>query len=200
MKPSVLCCAILALISTACATPSHSRRRPGPGLEVAASFTEDARGAKTLPAWLLYAMKRRVYIDVTFYERAPKDSAYRYTFEEELDARDGLAGVWAEMRAKQSLTDPYLDEIAQVYTAGFLKEYVWHCVPHSAWTEPRGLRSTEFSAWLSEKLPQHRVETWVKTLPSSEGVRILVGTPAHEPTACALPSLSGAQAAVSSVD
>jgi len=188
-RSALFCCAILTLACAACATSSAQRR---PGVEVAGSFADDARGSKTLPAWLLYAMKRRVYIDITFYERAPKGSAYRYTFEEELDARDGLAGLWAEMRAKESVSDSYLDEVSQVQRAGFMKEYVWHCVPHPAWAAPPGLRSAEFSTWLAEKLPQHRVETWVKTLPSSEGTRVLIGVSAHAPTACSAPVPGGA--------
>jgi hypothetical protein len=160
--------------------------RQGPEIEVAHQFLSVPASSGKMAAWLAYAMVRRQWIDFKFQDRFPQAHTYRYTFDEELDARDSTAAVWTEMREKEQLSDRYLGELSLVHTAGFMPEYVWHCVPHGPWRAPAGLRSAEFTRWLSERLPDHHVETWVAVLRGSDGRRVVVGIAPHKPERCAV--------------
>ena len=114
------------------------------------------------------------------------------TFEEELDARESAAKIWGELSDKEHLTDPYFADLQKVGSAGFLREYVWYCVPHPPWKQAAGLRQEAFAQWLSERLPDHRVETWVSTFPAKSGGRVVLGVQPHQPTTCRFPSAPNA--------
>jgi hypothetical protein len=155
-------------------------------IEVEKLFTEwDPQTGKS-GAWLGYALARRIWLDSKFHERFPTESAYRLTFDEELDARDTAAAIWVELAQKEALTDRYFKDLGAVRSAGFMRDYVWHCVPHGAWTEPAGLRDAEFARWLTEHLPAHQVETWVTVIPHEKQKRVILGAAPHAPKPCAV--------------
>ena len=162
--------------------------RQGPAIEVTRQFGSTPKGSGKLEAWLIYATVRGQWIDFKFLDRFPQERTYRYTFDEEVDARDSAAAVWTELRQKEQLSDRYLGELALVHTAGFMREYVWYCVPHGPWRAPSGLRSTQFANWFSERLPEHHVETWVSVVRGSDGRRVVVGIAPYKPQKCALPA------------
>jgi hypothetical protein len=55
--------------------------------------------------WLGYALTRRIWIDSKFRERFKGEPRYRYTYEEEFDARESASKIWSELDAKGHLDD-----------------------------------------------------------------------------------------------
>jgi hypothetical protein len=100
-------------------------------------------------------------MDKIFLERNPGAVAYRYSFEEEVAARDGCARVWRDLKAKDGNSDRYLDDLAAVQAAGFLREYTWAFFRDPGWSVPEGLRLAEFDQWRQLHLQNHRPETRV---------------------------------------
>jgi hypothetical protein len=172
--------AVLAVGLVACGGPQN------PGVEVARPFFQLPEDSGERSAWMAYGMKRRLWIDGTFHEKFPEEKSYRYTFDEELDARATVAEIWAELRDKDHVTSQYFAELDRVRTAGYMREYVWHCLPHDAWSAPLGLRSREFAQWLSANLPDHVAITPVAVRPAADGVHVIIGLPAHPPQRCAV--------------
>jgi hypothetical protein len=160
----------------------------GPAVEVAPTFFELQEKSGQREAWLAYAMKRRLWIDGTFHERYPRETVYRYTFEEELDAREAASSVWAEMRDGNRLSDRYFEELDRVRSAGYLPEYVWYCLPREHWETPRGLRTREFAQWLNANLPEHVVITGASLSRAADGLHMVVGVAAHPPRRCVAPA------------
>jgi hypothetical protein len=119
--------------------------------------------------WLGYALTRRIWIDSKFRERFKGERRYRYTNEEEFDARESASKIWSELDAKEHLDDRYFRDLGQIENAGFLREYVWYCVPHAHWSTPAGLRGEDFAKWMSSHLPSHVVETWSPLCPRRRG-------------------------------
>jgi hypothetical protein len=134
-----------------------------------------------MPAWLAYALARRIWIDARFFEENPGERAYRYTFDEEVYAREMTARVSDE----QGTTDPYLRQLSAVGRAGFIREYVWACLAQADWTKPDDLREREFRAWFAQTRPGHRVETRVSVRKEGEQLIVSVGRDAHPPVPCA---------------
>lgn len=159
----------------------------GPAVEVDLSQgifanKEDGR----MHSWFGYAVTRRQWRLRTFHQRFGAEAAYQYTFDEEVEARTNASLIWTEMGAQKRRTDPYFADVEVVRDAGFMREYVWACVPHSKWTEPAGLRLSEFVRWMSLRLARHRVETWVRVIPGTRSERWIVGAEAHRPGECDL--------------
>jgi hypothetical protein len=160
----------------------------GAEIEIAKRALAFPKSTGRFEGWLGYALAKWLWNDSKFRERFPGESSYRSTFEEELDARESAAQIWGELSEKEHLTDPYFAGLHKVDSAGFLREYVWYCVPHPPWKQATGLRQQVFAKWLSERLPDHRVETWVSTYPAKSGVRVVLGVQPHQPTTCRFPS------------
>lgn len=139
-----------------------------------------------MTAWLGYAVTRRQWRLHTFKERFGTEGNYRYTFDEEVEARDNASRIWSETGAKRRNTDPYFASVEAIREAGFVREYVWFCVPHPPWDEPRGLRRIDFDRWMSKTLPNHSVETWVKVMTGPPHDRWIVGVQGHPRTPCEL--------------
>jgi hypothetical protein len=153
-------------------------------VDIEKPFVAFSKASGRSVGWLAYALTRRIWIDGKFHERRPSEPTYRATFDEELEARDAAAGAWSEQKVK--LTDPYFTDLEAVRAAGFLREYVWFCVPHPSWERPSNLRMSEFSVWLSKDLPNHKVETWVSVVHQPDGEHVVAGVEAHPPRACVI--------------
>jgi hypothetical protein len=157
----------------------------GPAVEIDLSRGVHAdKNAGRMEGWFGYAVTRRHWRLKRFQERLGKEVAYQYTFEEELESRSNAAQIWGELSAQKKLTDPYFADLERVRAAGFMREYVWTCVPHPDWAEPAGIRHAEFARWLSLQLPHHQVETWVTVLYGEARDRWIVGVEAHPRRHC----------------
>jgi len=142
------------------------------------------RNAGRMEGWFGYAVTRRQWRLERFRKRLGKEVAYQYTFDEELESRQNASQIWGELRAQKKLSDPYFTELELVRAAGFMREYIWECVPHPNWAEPAGIRHAEFARWLSSQLPHHQVETWVTVIYGEPRDRWIVGVQAHVRKLC----------------
>jgi hypothetical protein len=142
------------------------------------------KGSGQLEGWMGYALARRTWIDVKFRQSFPQEPRYKYTFDEELYARGSAADMWTELSTKQRYSDRYFNELIQVHRAGFMREYVWFCVPHPSWSAPNGLRVDAFFGWMSAHLPEHQVETRVAVVHSPKLEHVIIGSNAHEAQKC----------------
>ena len=71
-----------------------------------------------------------------------------------------MAEFWAVQPEEKRRLDPYLQLLADVRAAGFIREYVWRFLREPSWPEPAGLRSDAFAAWAAENgLAEHRPPT-----------------------------------------
>lgn len=123
--------------------------------------TLEGKNTPVLSAWLFYAGARAMWIDRKFKETFPDRGSYRYSFSEEVYARRYLVGFWLSLKEKNPApVDRYLDELAAVVHAGFLKEYVWrHCFSDQWFESSDGLRLEAFTQWENENLPGHTAQT-----------------------------------------
>ena len=153
MKPLVVFSVLLVVAST-CAAQRITGRGAKTRIVVDRSVSTQA-----LPAWLVYAGARSLWMEKKFFELNPDANAYRYTFAEELEARELCARIWSELRSKSGAADAYLDALVAVYAANFLREYICGFLREPDWTAPDGLRMEQFERWQQEHLRNHRVET-----------------------------------------
>lgn len=177
--------ALLSFAALALASCSHPSAGPPPDarvIEFDPNLGTDADGRN--PAWLAYGTARRIWIDSVFFEKNPGERRYRYTYEEEVYARESMAQIWSELREEHGFQDPYLLELAEVERAGFIREYVWACLAFPSWGEPSDLRLPAFDAWQREHIPDHRAETRVSVREVDGNITVSVGPAAHEPTPC----------------
>lgn len=187
----MLCTVIVGGVM-ACASQQDPARNTSAGgsarmmIEIAKPALDFPKSSGRMPAWLGYAIARRLWVDVRFHQKFPGETTYRYSFEEELEARQIAAKSWAGFNAQKRFTDRYFGDLHQIDDAGFLREYVWYCVPHPAWRQPTDLRQAAFSAWMSGHLPEHQVETWVAVVPAGVGQRVILGLEPHRPVRCQL--------------
>ena len=90
---------------------------------------------------------------------------YQYTFAEEAAARYACARVWIELREfERRKPDVYLDQLIEVFKAGFMPEYTWVYFRDPRWVQPAGLRLAEFESWRKINFVDHKPETraWVE--------------------------------------
>jgi len=81
-------------------------------------------------------------------------------FGEECYARDGMAEFWAAQSPEKRKIDEYLQLLADVRAAGFIREYVWRFLRDPSWPQPDGLKLDEFAAWWTARgLTDHRAST-----------------------------------------
>ena len=112
-------------------------------------------------AWLAYGGTRSVWANEGFYDANPKAKAYKYTFKEELKARETLFNLWNEFKEKEhTLTNEYLDELLKVGLAGYIPEYVWYYYNTPDWEKPSiKLRMNKFIQWKNQYLVNHIPQT-----------------------------------------
>lgn len=119
-------------------------------------------------AWLAYGLKRALWREI-FFKNFPNEKNYRYTFQEELEARSSLVKVWIELcETDSTLKDKYLDELSLVYKKGFLKEYVFFYFNRPEWKVNKKLRRDDFMEWAKENIPEHKPVTLAAILPAAK--------------------------------
>jgi hypothetical protein len=138
-----------------CSTPTASNDEPRTRIVVDVSISQDAA-----PAWLAYAGTRSQWMTKIFWQQNPRASRYEHTFAEEAAARYACARVWIELREfEKRKPDVYLDQLIEVWKAGYIAEYTWTYLRDQRWFEPDGLRLTEFESWRRINLANHVPET-----------------------------------------
>ncbi len=111
-------------------------------------------------AWLAYGLKRVLWYEKGFFKNFPNEKNYRYTSQEELEARSSQVKVWIELsQADSSLKDKYLDELSLVYKNDFLGEYVFFYFNRPEWKVNENLRMDDFIKWAKENIPEHKPAT-----------------------------------------
>jgi hypothetical protein len=128
---------------------------------------------------------RRLWIDSKFFEAHPDESEYRYTFDEEVYARETLAKVWYGLHKKEGVSDYYLSQLAMAERSGFIREYVWACLSYRGWEKPSDLRERDFSSWFAVEIPGHLAETRASVQQRGEKIVVSVGSSTHTPVSCA---------------
>lgn len=108
-------------------------------------------------AWLGYALARVGWIRQNVPQEYIDQGYYARSFAEELYGRENMVKVWGELKDKDgTLTDQYLDEMLEVYNAGYIKEYVWVYLYEDGWEgSPTNQRLDEYIAWEEVNIPGH---------------------------------------------
>jgi len=82
--------------------------------------------------------------------------AYRPSFDAEVAARQSMVKIWRELNEKEPQRFAYMESLAAVEQAGFLREYVWHYHRLAEWPPVADLRNEAFAGWRAEQLRDHR--------------------------------------------
>jgi hypothetical protein len=151
--------AFILTVTVGCATSTAPTLNQKTKILIDQSTPKDA-----LPAWLIYAGERSLWMKTKFYQEHPSASSYRYTFREELDARNYCSRIWIELKEKNGLQNRYLDDLILVQKSGFLPEYVWSYFRSDDWVKPEGLLLDDFDKWRSVHLTEHIPETRANVL------------------------------------
>ena len=109
-----------------------------------------------LQSWVSYSLTR----STCQLRIGGENPARASSFDCELAARQHLLESWAEKKRRHGGTsDPYLDQLAAIGEAGFLREYVAAYFGRPNWQLPSDLDMTGFDAWRRGALPRHEPET-----------------------------------------
>lgn len=77
-------------------------------------------------------------------------------FEREVFARSGLASIWISLKQKgKKVVDPTIDDLAKIYSAGFMREYVWKYMNIPRDVKPSNLKESKFKEWEQSNLLRH---------------------------------------------
>jgi len=151
----------------------------GLGINVYDSLFEVPSNKSAKSAWIAYGGFRLLWED-KHYPVMPKD--YLESPEETLDSMDFMAQTWAEDQNHRPGEETYLDTLAAVRQAGYLKEYIWDCMSRDGWgAPPAGLRHKEFSDWMLTHATNFNVYEWAQ--PSFRDGKVSIAV--HEPIAVA---------------
>lgn len=130
---------------------------------------ELTKGNQTVSAaWMAYGMQKALWRTKTFFEKNPGATVYGYSFMEEVECRRSLAEIWLDLKKKDGSTDPYLDDLAAVVKAGFIREYVWHYFRQADWIAPADMHEEAYESWAQNAIPNHTCIT-LATVSSGAG-------------------------------
>jgi hypothetical protein len=109
-----------------------------------------------LQSWVSYSLTR----STCQLQIGGDNPARASSFDCEVAARRLLLQTWSEQRAKTADSeDEYLDDLAEVQTAGYLDEYVGRLLKKKHWELPDDLETRAFRKWQRKHLPDHESET-----------------------------------------
>lgn len=109
-----------------------------------------------LQSWISYSLAR----STCQLQIGGDNPARASSFECELTARRLLLQTWSEQQAKTADSeDEYLDDLAEVQTAGYLDEYVARFLEKRHWDIPDNLETRAFRKWQRKHLRNHQPET-----------------------------------------
>lgn len=127
--------------------------------DISIVLSDDLMKANNIPimaCWLAYASDLSNNIGK---EINKKDKEIKISFENELSARTTLVQVWKELKAKDQLTNSYLDDLEKVYDNKYLPEYVYNYLKKEYWPVKDDLKIDEFNQWVKDNLKDHQVLT-----------------------------------------
>jgi hypothetical protein len=118
------------------------------------------RNATVAAAWTTYAGTKVLLRMGEYVKLHPETAGHDSPFDEECYARDAMAEFWAVQPEEKRRLDPYLQLLADVRDAGFIREYVWQFLRGPSWSQPADLRPDAFRTWAAENgLSEHRAPT-----------------------------------------
>jgi hypothetical protein len=119
-------------------------------------------------AWVTYAGVIRDDM-ARFYQSNPRSAVYERPLKVEVEARRRMLETWRQLREQRIESDvDYLDDLARVEDAGYLREYVYVLVSQDHWKEPGDLDRSGFQAWRERELPDHAAQTYGNVLLSGD--------------------------------
>jgi len=165
MKRTVLVLFLAILCATSLSGRAYSQ---SPDKKYAVILNESVLQDESVgAAWMAYGLKRVLWLKGDFVKNFPKEKEYRYTFQEEVDARGTLAQVWIELQqADPSRKDKYLDELALVHKNNFMKEYVAVYLKRPGWKIDNSLKLDDFKKWAKANIPGHKALTLADVKPA----------------------------------
>ena len=108
--------------------------------------------------WMFYGMALKTWpIEL-------EENGQPNLYKRELFARTKTAQIWQELKGNKAVTsDKYLDELVNIYEAGFMKEYVWAYIRKSSRIQS-SLKLDKFKHWMFVNLPDHKaiINTGIK--------------------------------------
>jgi hypothetical protein len=111
-----------------------------------------------LQSWVSYSLAR----STCQLQIGGNNPARASSFECELIARRLLLQTWSEKQAKTAESEnEYLDDLAEVQTAGYLEEYVARFLEKGHWDIPDNLETRAFRKWQRNNLRDHKPETQI---------------------------------------
>ena len=109
-----------------------------------------------LQSWVTYSLAR----STCQLEMGGENPARQSSFDCELTARELLLQSWFEKKLLDpARADAYLDELARVERAGYLREYVAKHHRKRHWDIPDDLDLARYRRWADASIPGHEPET-----------------------------------------
>lgn len=107
-------------------------------------------------SWVRYSLVRSACQLAIDGENPARSNSY----ECEIKARHQLVEAWRnDERAASSAEGEYLNTLARVVDAGYLKEYTAHYLVERGWKLPSDIRADAFNRWRRQHLQRHRPRT-----------------------------------------
>jgi len=132
-------------------------RKPQLSINLDSSVQHNATVAA---AWTTYAGTKALLRMGEYAKHNPEAQGHDSPFDEECYARDAMAEFWAVQPDEKRRLDAYLQLLANVRAAGFIREYVWRFLREPGWPQPSGLKNDSFDAWAAQNgLCEHRPPT-----------------------------------------
>jgi hypothetical protein len=101
-------------------------------------------------AWTTYAGTKALLRTGEYVKLYPESQGHDSPFDEECYARNALAEFWAVQPEEKRKSDAYLQLLADIRAAGFIREYVWRFLSQPGWPQPAGLNVDAFAAWTED--------------------------------------------------
>ena len=172
---AVTCCAaLLGTSSLVLGAVASSGSAPPPAQRYVAILYDPATPPAERKLWTIYLYTRAALV-ATQSDAAPLAPGIRApSFEGEVRARRVAVGLFRQLeRDDPEFGSRYFDDLDQVESAGFMREYVWRYLRQPSWSgPPSGLQLAQFDAWRAVHLRHH--------VPITHG-RIAVRLAASEP-------------------
>lgn len=113
-------------------------------------------------AWREYANAKKEWREELFFQTFPDEKKYRYSYREELDCRKRLAEYWIDLKGRNpGISNPYLDQLAQVYNSLYFPEYIYKYFRSRSWEVRKNrFRLDEFKEWAKDNLNSHNPRTY----------------------------------------
>jgi hypothetical protein len=158
-------CVALAIIGTAISIDSFAQ---GDKRQINISIGKFPSDMEMM-AWTAYGISLGDWVNRNRIADSASEGPFVPSFDAELHARQKQLVIWRELNEKERYSLRYMDEMQQVESAGFLREYIWHFHRRPGWaTPPAGLQMEAFSQWQANHLRGHTPQT---------GARIVFGPP-----------------------